>query len=261
LFEGLADPFIRLSTVGQMVPFENPARVRVDDEDWVTTCVEENRIRCLWAYAMDFKQLRAQEIRPCAKHPDKGSSIDLVEEVNESFQLARFLAKVSRRTNQLRQLGFLDASKRRGIQQLFMAQAGQCPLDVAPTGVLREDRPNNDLKAGTGRPPMLRSMSLEQGLVVFLQNRQGREVGFAMAIPRSTGFRSGLLPGSRQISGCRHLLRKIATHPQQVKNSPLSFDAGACSPVQVLANSERGGKFWRRVFRPFAIVSLGCTCP
>src|SRR5208337_2777783 len=73
------------------------------------------------------------------------------------------------------------------------------------------------------------------------------------------GFCAGRrhLPEEGQSRVRGHLLRKIAMPWEQVKNEVLFHDAGACSSVQVLANSQRWFKFERHAPRPFAMLSGG----
>jgi hypothetical protein len=56
---------------------------------------------------------------------------------------------------------------------------------------------------------------------------------------------------------CRHLLCKIATPWEQVKKEAVSRGVGACSRVQVLANSQRWFKIGGHGARPFAMLSGG----
>lgn len=77
------------------------------------------------------------------------------------LEFARLLTKIPRRTNQFAQPGERDAFKGCRREHFCATHLGDGPFHVGPTGILRQDGPDDDLEPGTPRPPMLRAVCTE----------------------------------------------------------------------------------------------------
>jgi hypothetical protein len=132
-------------------------------------------------------------------------------------------------------------------------------FDIGPSSVLREDGPDDNFKAGLGRPPMLGAVCRKHRIEKLMENGLGRgwaRRGFPARMPKRLGPR---LVGGWQNRTNNHLFRKIAVEPRQVKVERLSAETDACPGVQVLANSQLGSKIERRRLQPFAMLGVRCT--
>ena len=74
-------------------------RVRVHDEYGTAKRVEEDRIGRLRADPPDREQVRSKPIRAVTPHPGEAAAVSAIQVCDEGVELARLLAKVTRRTN------------------------------------------------------------------------------------------------------------------------------------------------------------------
>src|SRR5882724_9769470 len=89
-----------------------------------------------------------------------------MKKFNEGLESFGLLAEVTGRTKELRELGRRNGTDRVRRKQSCGSQVSNGAFDVGPGSVLGENRADDDFKAGTARPPMLRPMSSQQGIEV-----------------------------------------------------------------------------------------------
>ena len=240
---------------------ENATRVGVDDEDGMIAGVKKNGVCRFWADAVDLEELFAKLRGRRGEHSLEGIAVLLLEEVDEGLELARFLPEITgaaNETGQAKKGNFLE----RGRSEEFRGvEVGDGVRGVHPGGVLDEDGTNDDFEGAPGGPPALFAVSVEQGIIILMEDGKGLEGDWgailANARPASSGGAGRTRVVQREAFG--HLSRKISTACWQVKNVALSALPRPCSTVQVLANSQRGDKIGHRAYSVFAMLSVGWT--
>jgi len=212
--------------LGKMVALQNAPGISVNHEHGMLPGIEEDGIGGFGADAVNGEELLPENGGGRAKHFRKRTLVGSPEKTYEGFQLARFLAEVAGGANQAGQAGGGDALDGDGGEQLLAAEIADGARDVGPTGVLRKDCANDDFEAGSSRPPVLRTVSPEQCVIVRLQDVRGLQHSRGDLVAQ--GFRAGRrkLSEDWQNAVCRHLLCKIATPWEQVKKEALSRGAG-----------------------------------
>src|SRR5208337_4787435 len=252
-----ANFLVGLFAMGDMVALQNAPGISVNHEHRVLPGVEEDGIGGFGADAVNGEELLPENGGRRAKHFRKRALVGVPQETYKRFQLPRLLAEVAGGANPPGQAGGRDAFDGDRGEQFLAAQIADGAFDVAPAGVLREDGSNNDFEAGSSRPPVLRAVRPEQCIIVGLEDVRGLQHSRRDRVAQGIRAGRGKLPEDWQNAVCRHLHCKIATPWEQVKNQTLSRGVGACSGVQVLANSQRWFKIERHGVRPFAMLSGG----
>src|SRR5437899_5077169 len=146
-------------------PAADPFGVRVDDEDWVAARVQEDRVRDLRADAILVQKVGAHHV---------GGTGEITGEVAPGP-----VEQMTAERSEARRLRAVEAgdphvspddrdgclSKRSDIEEARSPQISDCDLDVPPGGLLHEERADNRFEGGLGRPPVLRSVVVEEAFV------------------------------------------------------------------------------------------------
>jgi|SRR6516225_11131147 len=154
---------------------ENATRVGVDDEDGMIAGVKKNGVCRFWANAVDPEELFAKLGGGCGEHGLEGIAVLLLKELDEGFELARFLAEITGGANETGQAKNGNFCKGGGSEQFRGAEMGDGARGVYPGGVLDEDGTNDDFEGGPGGPPALLAVSAEQGIIILVQDGKGLE--------------------------------------------------------------------------------------
>jgi hypothetical protein len=259
LLEAHANLLIGVSLVRKAMSLQHSPRVSIHHKHWAGPRVQQNRIRCLWPDAVHREQFRTQGLGRNTKHPVQRSLVICPQKANEGLQLPGLLPVVARRADQVRQFGLRNCFHGWGGKQFFLAQSNDSAPYIRPTGILRKDGPHDDLKTASCGPPVLDAVSAKKYREVIAQNGKGMAINSNRFVPqvlaRGRGLSAKRVCRNRR---CRHLLRTIATPAGQVKKRTPYLDAGDCSVVQVLANSQRVANFGHRSTQAFAMVGVGC---
>ena len=180
-FKDCPNLLVRFFPRGQVMTFENSAGVGIHNEHGMIAGIEEDGVGRLWADAMDGKELFAKNISSSVEHSGEGAAVSLAEELDKGSELAGFLAEIARGADEVGKFWFGELFEGLGGKKLVAAQFAEGALDVGPAGILREDGSDDHFEAGAGGPPMLRSVGLEESLVVVLEDGEsGRRRGRRM---------------------------------------------------------------------------------
>ncbi len=241
------------------MPLEDSARIGIHHKNRKLAGVEKDGVGSFRTNAMNGKELFAKCGGWSLKHVAERAVILRSQKPYKLFQFAGLLPEVAGRTDQPSKLALRDAFHGVDGEEFFFSQGGDGALDVRPGRVLGQDGADDDFKACSARPPVLRAVSRKERIVIGTENglcREGSRLRLSANGPK--GVRPRLI-GNWQKRGNRHLFRKIATERWQVKVESLSEEALACPGVQVLANSQRWVKIERRRIRRFAMFGGRCT--
>ncbi|HYA61902.1 MAG TPA: hypothetical protein VED66_01785 [Candidatus Sulfotelmatobacter sp.] len=259
LLKKRANMIVRFPAVKEVMAFENAAGVGIHDKDGMLAGVEKDRVSGLRANAVNGEELLTELGGGRGKKPVKRAPMGAAEKSDEFLHLAGLLAKIAGGADESSETGEGNALNGGGREQICSTKLGDGPLHIGPTGVLSQDSPNNNLKTGAARPPVLWPVSPEQSIIV--KRKLGQSSGFR-GMAKLAGMQRRAVAKARtarQNAGGRHLLRKIAVPSRQVKKEGLYRGEATCTGGQVLANSQRWFKIERRGHIPFAMLSGGCS--
>ena len=86
------------------------------------------------------------------------TSMFCLQERDERFQLEGLLAEIAGGTNQCEQVRNRNATDA-AAERAVASEYGDGALHVGPTGILREDRADDNLEARSTGPPVLRAIA------------------------------------------------------------------------------------------------------
>ena len=177
LLHQLPDLFVARLGGDQPMAFQDAARVGVHHENGVPACIEKNGIGGFRSDAVQRQQFFPQPGGRLRKHPLQRPAILLIEVVHEALQPLGLLAEVARRPDHPCELGQRYAADAIHIEHAFSPQLPQGPLHVRPRRILGQERPHNDLEAGVGGPPVLRSPRRHERLEISPKARLAVQIG------------------------------------------------------------------------------------
>jgi len=197
----------------EIVAFEDAARVSVDNEDEVPASVKEDGVGGFRADAADGEELIAQSCGGGGEETVERTAVIFIKKSDERFEGFGLLAEIARGAEVLGERGGRDAVDGGRGEKLCCAKVGDGAFDVFPGGVLREDGADDDFEAGTAGPPVLRTMSSEECVVVAVKREEARWLGVGNTTERGRQGGDHL----RRRGGLGHLKGTIARAAGQVK--------------------------------------------
>jgi len=150
----------------------------------------------------------------------------LSEKLHECLELSRFLPEVARGADEEGEFRLGSLFDGGGCEEIRLAQIGDGPCGVYPTGVLNQDGADDHFERRSARPPVLFAVRLKQCIEVLRKDRQAlRSRRGARLTAAAAGLtdRRGCTVGRGQSGAHTHLFRTISTPCWQVKNAYLSF--------------------------------------
>jgi hypothetical protein len=161
----------------QIVAFEDAARVGIDNEDEVPASIEEDGVGGFRADAVDGEELITQSCGRGGEETVERAAVIFIKKSDEGLEGFALLAEIARGAEVLGERGARDAVDGGRGEKLCRAKVGNGAFGIFPGGVLREDGADDDLEAGTAGPPVLRTMSSEQCVVVGVKREEARWLG------------------------------------------------------------------------------------
>jgi ABC-type nitrate/sulfonate/bicarbonate transport system substrate-binding protein len=149
----------------QAVARQDPPRVGVDDEDRTAGGIERDGVGRLWSDAGDPAKLGAEGREREGEEPPETAPVPACHVAREGAEPVGLHAKRPGGTEQRREPDRRQREHGAEVEGAGGAQPRDRPLGVAPGGVLREDRPDDDLEPGPGRPPVLRAVPSVEAVV------------------------------------------------------------------------------------------------
>src|SRR3954469_14319244 len=110
ILEEIANLFVIGLRRHDTVSIQNAPCVCIDNENWMISGVQENRVRGFRANAVQAEQFMAQFYCRLRKHLFQGAGVLLIEEGNKRLQALCLLAKVSRGPEEAFEPGKSDCS-------------------------------------------------------------------------------------------------------------------------------------------------------
>jgi hypothetical protein len=147
---------VRSMAGDQSVARENSLSIRVNHKDWHVPRIQEDRVCGFWTNPGDLEQSFPDPRWFLPKHLPKTPIVSRAEKGEKVSEAPGFDGVGARGTDQL-----LEAKPRQGCHRRW----SECPrptetlnrlFDVAPVGVLGEDRPGDYLESASPGPPTLR---------------------------------------------------------------------------------------------------------
>jgi len=168
----------------EIVAFEDAARVGVDNEDEVPASVEEDGVGGFRADAADGEELIAQSCGSGGEETAERTAVIFIKKSDEGLEGFGLLAEIARGAEVLGERGGRDAVDGGRGEKLCCAKVGNGAFDVFPGGVLREDGADDDFEAGPAGPPLLRTVSSQERVVVGVKREEPRWRGFGNTTER-----------------------------------------------------------------------------
>jgi len=166
LFEEGANFLVGGFGASQRVTLENAPSVGIDDEDFMIAGVQEDGVGGFRANAVDGKELLAELAGGGGQELVERALVVLAKEANEGLELPGFLAEIAGGADELSESREGHAFDARGGEEFFAAERGEGALDVGPSCVLGEDGADDDFETSAAGPPMLRTMSTKQCVII-----------------------------------------------------------------------------------------------
>src|SRR3954471_11898429 len=162
----LPDALVLSLLAHNAMALKNAACIGIDDEYWMVSGIQEDRVCGLRSNAIQAQQFFAKFFRTLRKHLLQGAFVAVVQECDERLQALSFLAKIPGWPNEALETGQRHASNALCAQQLRTAKIRQGAFYVCPRGVLRQVGSDDHFKLRLCGPPMLRTPRLVQSGVV-----------------------------------------------------------------------------------------------
>jgi ABC-type nitrate/sulfonate/bicarbonate transport system substrate-binding protein len=203
----------------EAVPRQDAPRVGVHDEDRAAGGVERDGVRRFRPDAGDPAELRAEGREGQSQEPREAAPLAPRHVPGEGAQAAGLQPERPGRAQERGQAGPRQREHPAEIEGPRGAEPPDRPLGVAPGGVLREDRSDDDLEARARRPPALRTVPPVEAVVEAKQaatmgsgpasKRRRREHGQAIIRTTAIGRHTGTLGRGLALGGL--VLARIVT--------------------------------------------------
>jgi hypothetical protein len=145
---------------------EKTAGVGVNNKDGMVAGIEEDGVGGFRPDAAEREELFTQNVRGRCEKGIERAFILFKKEGDEGFEGLRFLAEVAGGAKVGSEPGGANFCYCGGREQFCGAKIGDGALYILPRGVLGKNGADDDFKAGTAGPPMLRAVSRKEGIEV-----------------------------------------------------------------------------------------------
>ncbi len=135
----------------QTVTLQDSPRVSVNYKDGVFARIKQDGICGLWTNTVNCQELFAEDGSGRAKKFAQRTPVVLMEKGDKFLKFAGFLSKITGGSDQRGEFGDRDTTESRGGKRTIAAQSENGALNVSPSGVLREDRADDDFEASPRR--------------------------------------------------------------------------------------------------------------
>ncbi len=157
------------------VPCRDAHRVAVGDKFGKVTDVEQDAVRGFGPHAVDAEQFFSQRVHVAGEHCFERAVVLFDDQPQEIPQSLGFHLIIAGRANELAEFFRIERVNLFRRRHARFSQVVDRLLDVAPVRILHEHRADQDFQRPFARPPMLRSVALEQAVESVLHGcRQGK---------------------------------------------------------------------------------------
>ncbi len=157
----LTDLFVGLFSSSQVMPFQNPACIRIDHKYGMASSIQQNGIGSFRADPVHREQLFTEFRGRCGEETIQRAVILPSKKMDERFQFPSLLTKITRRADQAGKPSERYVFQGHWREQMFATQRRNGEFDIRPTGALGENGSNDHLKARAPGPPVLWAVSAE----------------------------------------------------------------------------------------------------